>query len=158
MRSFGEFMGARVAFQPQLDIEHCADLELLPAFAANVDHAPIHTHPFLSVVVTSGRWQLHSFDSHVILLAVHICFQPRTVKPCLCPNAAFRYVTMSYPLKHGTRLLVWHQSTDPHHPSRQLWTIRRLVQPPSSVEGEKRPSDSLGNSSIRALDSLPRSP
>jgi hypothetical protein len=108
MRSFDEFVGARVAFQPLLDIEHGADLELLPALAANMDHAPIHTHALLSVVVTPWRGQFHSFDAHVILLAVYVCLQPRPVAPGLCPNAAFRYVTVSYPLKHGTCFLVGH--------------------------------------------------
>jgi hypothetical protein len=136
MRLFNKVMSSPVTFQTQVDIEYGADLELLPALPTDVDHAAVHTHPFSLTMVTPGWWQNHSFHSHVLWLLIHMAFEPPSMVLRLGPQTPSGNLSMPDALKDLGSLPVWHQAAYPHHLSCKLWTAVRLIQFPSSVEGE----------------------
>jgi hypothetical protein len=57
---------------------------------------------------------------------------------------------MPNPCEYRARSLVRYMPTQPYHLLRHAGAIDRLAQAPATIEGEKRPSDRLGSSSIRA--------
>jgi len=108
MRLLNKITSSAVTFQTQVNVEYGANFELLPTLLADVDHAPIHTHPFALTVVTPWWWQNHPFYPHVLWLLVDIVFESVSMMLRLCPQTPSGNLSMSDALKDLGSLPIRH--------------------------------------------------
>jgi len=135
VRPFDQVLGSWVSFWAQVDVEHRADFELLPAFAPGVDSPPVHTYPFALRVVTSWRRKHDPFHPHTFLLAVHIGLESCAIVLRLFPGTPRRNSSMPDALKHFSGLVVRQQTAHPDHLPGQSRAVRAPMQIAASVEG-----------------------